>query len=195
MRHMAVIVPELTGYASIRHVAVSLPYAAQLIDGVKYMEAKDLPRLEGTELRRARAPSLGFLVKWAQKCDFAEQLGERLKRRYDRQRQRAGLAPAGHNTARRPNWPSYWARRSTASQPRNDQRQRHHHRDEAEKNRRFQIMLRDPHLCMPSIQMYSAPQHAPAYQSRNCRFEVINNLESIVAVVPTPSTAPTSTDC
>ena len=33
MRHMVVIVPELTGYASIRHVAVSLPYAAQLIDG------------------------------------------------------------------------------------------------------------------------------------------------------------------
>jgi hypothetical protein len=26
--HMVVIVPELTGYASIRHVAVSLPYAA-----------------------------------------------------------------------------------------------------------------------------------------------------------------------
>ena len=37
MRHMVVIVPELTGYASIRHVAVSLPYVAQLIDGVKYM--------------------------------------------------------------------------------------------------------------------------------------------------------------
>ena len=35
MRHMVVIVPELTGYASIRHVAVSLPYAAQLIDGKK----------------------------------------------------------------------------------------------------------------------------------------------------------------
>ena len=37
MRRMVVIVPELTGYASIRHVAVSLPYVAQLIDGVKYM--------------------------------------------------------------------------------------------------------------------------------------------------------------
>jgi hypothetical protein len=34
---MVVIVPELTGYASIRHVAVSLPYVAQLIDGKKYM--------------------------------------------------------------------------------------------------------------------------------------------------------------
>ena len=28
MRHMVVIVPELTGYASIRHIAVSLPYAS-----------------------------------------------------------------------------------------------------------------------------------------------------------------------
>jgi hypothetical protein len=34
---MVVIVPELTGYASIRHVAVLMPYAAQLIDRVKYM--------------------------------------------------------------------------------------------------------------------------------------------------------------
>jgi hypothetical protein len=42
MRHMVVIVPELTGYASIRHVAVSLPYAAQLIDGTKYVEPGDL---------------------------------------------------------------------------------------------------------------------------------------------------------
>ena len=37
MRHMVVIVPELTGYASVRHVAVSLPHTAQLIDGKKYM--------------------------------------------------------------------------------------------------------------------------------------------------------------
>ena len=100
MRHMVVIVPELTGYASIRHVAVSLTYAAQLIDGVKYMLPGDVkPPESGTERRRQRAPrapSLRVLVRWAVKCDSAEQLGERLKRRYDRQRQRAGLAPAGH---------------------------------------------------------------------------------------------------
>jgi hypothetical protein len=36
------------------------------------------------------------LVKWAQKCDSAEQLGERLERRYDRQLQRRGLAPPGN---------------------------------------------------------------------------------------------------
>ena len=49
----------------------------------------------GTERRRQgapRAPSLRYLVRWAQKCDSAEQLGERLKRRYQRQqaRQRIG---------------------------------------------------------------------------------------------------------
>ena len=83
--------------ASRRHVAVSLPYAAQLIDGKKYMLPGDVkPPEGGTERRRQRAPrapSMRTLVRWAQKCDSAEQLGERLKRRYDRQLQRRGLAP------------------------------------------------------------------------------------------------------
>jgi hypothetical protein len=39
------------------------------------------------------------LVRWALKCDSAEQLGERLKRRYDRQRQRQGIAPPGNSRA------------------------------------------------------------------------------------------------
>ena len=103
MRHMVVIVPELTGYASIRYVAVSLPYAAQLIDGVKYMLPQDVKAPEGgTEKRRQRAPrapSMRTLVRWAQKCDSAEQLGQRLKRRYDRQLQRQGLAPPGNARA------------------------------------------------------------------------------------------------
>ena len=43
-----------------------------------------------------RAPSMRTLVKWAQKCDSAKQLGEKLKRRYDRQLQRRGLAPPGN---------------------------------------------------------------------------------------------------
>ena len=50
----------------------------------------------GTERRRQgapRAPSLRALVRWAQKCDSAEQLGERLN--YDRQLQRRGLARPG----------------------------------------------------------------------------------------------------
>jgi hypothetical protein len=103
MRHMVVIVPELTGYASIRHIAVSLPYAAQLIDGKKYMLPGDVkPPEGGTERRRQRAPrmpSLRSMVKLAVACDSAEQLGQRLKRRYDRQLQRRGLAPPGNARA------------------------------------------------------------------------------------------------
>ena len=80
--------PELTGYASIRHVAVSLPYAAHLIDGVKYMLPGDVkPPEGGTERRRQRAPrgpTLKSLVKLAVRCDSAEQLGMALKRRYGR---------------------------------------------------------------------------------------------------------------
>ena len=100
MRHMVVIVPELTGYATIRHVAVSLPYAAQLIDGVKYMQPGDLKPPEGsTERRRQRAPrapSMRYLVKLAVKCDSAEQLGKKLRRCYQRQQQRQGLARPGN---------------------------------------------------------------------------------------------------
>ena len=94
MRSMFVQVSLPTGYGSVRHVEVSLPFVAALLDGEKYyMEPK---RLEGTELRRARAPSMRFLVRHALKCQSAEELGQRLKRRYQRQRQRAGLEPAGN---------------------------------------------------------------------------------------------------
>jgi hypothetical protein len=97
---MVLIVPELTGYASIRHIAVSLPYASQLIDHVKHMEPPDVKPHEGdTERRRQRAPrapSMRFLVKLALKCDSAAELGQRLRRRYQRQQQRAGLAQTGN---------------------------------------------------------------------------------------------------
>ena len=100
MRRMVVIVPELTGYASIRHVAVSLPYVAAL-SGEKYMLPGDVkPPEGGTERRRQgapRAPSMRTLVRWARACDSAEQLGERLKRRYDRQQQRRGARPGGRD--------------------------------------------------------------------------------------------------
>jgi hypothetical protein len=102
MRRMVVIVPELTGYASIRHIAVSLPYVAALI-GEKYMLPQDVkPPEGGTERRRQRAPrapSMRTLVRLAQACDTAEQLGEKLRKRYDRQRQRQGLSRPGHATA------------------------------------------------------------------------------------------------
>ena len=98
MRSMFVQVPMLTGYASVRHVEVSLPFVAALIaDGEKYyMEPK---RLEGTELRRQRAPSLRFLVRLALKCESAEELGKRLRRRYQRQQQRQGTAPVDRSRA------------------------------------------------------------------------------------------------
>ena len=40
-------------------------------------------------------------AKWKAKraCDSAEQLGKQLRRRYDRQRQRAGVAPAARAEA------------------------------------------------------------------------------------------------
>jgi hypothetical protein len=92
MRRMVVIVPELIGYASIRHIAVSLPYAAQLIDGVKYMLPQDVKPPEGnTERRRQRAPrapSMRYLVKLVLKCQSAEELGKCLRRRYQCQQQR-----------------------------------------------------------------------------------------------------------
>ena len=47
MRTMVIRVPELTGYGGVRHVAVSLPYVAQLIDGVKFMLPGDVKPPEG----------------------------------------------------------------------------------------------------------------------------------------------------
>ena len=47
MRTMVIRVPELTGYGGVRRVAVSLPYAVQLIDGVKYMLPGDVKPPEG----------------------------------------------------------------------------------------------------------------------------------------------------
>ena len=55
-----------------------------------------------TERRRQRAPRapiMRTLVRWALQCDSAEQLGERLRRRYQRQQQRQGMTPAGNAPA------------------------------------------------------------------------------------------------
>jgi len=67
-------------------VPVSLPLVPQLLDGKRYMKPSDVPRLEGTEQRRYRhrGPTLRSLIKLALACDSAEQLGQALKRRYDR---------------------------------------------------------------------------------------------------------------
>ena len=63
---------------------------AALIGEKYYMEPK---RLEGTELRRhrSRGPTLRSLVKLALRCDSAEEMGRKLKRRFERQQQRQGL--------------------------------------------------------------------------------------------------------
>lgn len=100
---MVIRVPELTGYGGVRHVAVSLPYAAQLVDGVKYMLPGDVkPPEGGTELRRQRAPrgpTLRSLMKLALRCDSAEELGKRPRRRYQRQQQRQGQIQYGRRRA------------------------------------------------------------------------------------------------
>jgi hypothetical protein len=88
---MVIRVPELTGYGGVRRIAVSLPYAAQLIDGVKYTLPGDArPPHDDTELRRQRAPrgpTMRSLVRPALKCDSAEEMGKKLKRRFDRRYQ------------------------------------------------------------------------------------------------------------
>jgi hypothetical protein len=100
---MVIQVPELTGYGGVRRVAVSLPYAAQLIDGAKYMLPGDVkPPEGGTELRRQRAPrgpTLRSLVRLALQCESAEEMGRKLKRRFDRSYQRRGLTPPGRRNS------------------------------------------------------------------------------------------------
>ena len=91
-----------TGRSRRRHAYVSVPRIACLIDHVKYLEPSDVkPPTDDTEKRRFRhrGPTLRSLVKLAVACDSAEQLGKRLKQRYDGHRQRAGLAPANRRRA------------------------------------------------------------------------------------------------
>ena len=93
MRSMIVRVPELTSYATVRHVEVSLPFVAELIDGEKYYT--EPKRLEGTERYRNKAPrtTLRSLVKLALRCQSAEEMGLKLKRRFDRSLRRRGIEP------------------------------------------------------------------------------------------------------
>jgi hypothetical protein len=96
MRSMFVQVPMMSGPSAVAHIEVSVPLVPQLLDqGKYYMTPK--PPADDTERRRraARGPILRSLVKLAVRCDSAEQLGLALKRRYDRQRQRQGIASPG----------------------------------------------------------------------------------------------------
>jgi hypothetical protein len=65
---MVIRVPLLSTYATVKHVDVSLPLVACLLDGEKCMDPRNVRPLEGQELRRARAPSVCFLVKLAMRA-------------------------------------------------------------------------------------------------------------------------------
>jgi hypothetical protein len=85
MRRMFVVRPMLSGYATILRIVVSLPYAAPLIDEVKYMSEQPPPP-PSRDLRRLRqrGPTLKAMVKLAARCEDATELGERLLKRYQR---------------------------------------------------------------------------------------------------------------
>ena len=104
MRTMVICIPELTGYAGVRFVPVSLPYAEMLLDGKKYRLPGDAgPRLDGAEAYRQRAPrgpTLRSLVKLALRCQSAEEMGQKLKRRFDRSLRRQGIDPNRERQAR-----------------------------------------------------------------------------------------------
>ncbi len=77
-----------------------MPLVPQLLDGGKYyMDPKPID--DATERRRYshRGPTLRSLVRLAQACDSAEELGLALKRRFDRSFRRQGT-PAGRGSAR-----------------------------------------------------------------------------------------------
>jgi hypothetical protein len=90
---MVILVVELTGNASVRHVAVSLPFVAALVDGRKYYMPDTVPRPEGYMERAPRGPTLRSLVKLALRCQSAEEMGKQLKRRFDRSLRRRGIEP------------------------------------------------------------------------------------------------------
>ncbi|MET4086677.1 hypothetical protein [Bradyrhizobium sp. S3.5.5] len=82
---MVILMPTLSGYGSVQHVPVSLALVPALVDGEKYLMPDDVPQPEIRDLRRLRrekaprAPSMRTLVRWALRCDNAEQLGHRLR--------------------------------------------------------------------------------------------------------------------
>jgi hypothetical protein len=89
---MVITLPMLATTGLTRYVRVSLPWIDALLDGKKYQLPEDMPAPRGLELRahrRPRAPSMKTLVRLALARDSAEQLGKRLRRRYERQQQRS----------------------------------------------------------------------------------------------------------
>ena len=88
-------VPHLTTNCRVRHVRVSVPLIAALLDNQRYYLPNVLPPPVGEELRPMlrpritqpkppRGPTSRSLVKLAMRCDSAEQIGKKLKQRFDR---------------------------------------------------------------------------------------------------------------
>ena len=113
--HMVFVCPFLTTAAQIRRLRISVPLIECLIDNQRYYRPEDLPPATGEELRpllrpritqlkapmRApRAPSLKMLVRYALACDGAEEMGKKLKRRFERQKQRRGVYARRNPSAR-----------------------------------------------------------------------------------------------
>ena len=81
-----------------------MPLIPHLVDQVRYYLPDDVPPPEGQDLRAMARPKIGKFVRpvkagRAQACESAEELGQRLKRRYQRQQQRQGLPPVGRSRA------------------------------------------------------------------------------------------------
>ena len=104
MRSMLIRTPMQTGYGGVVHVEVSLPYVEQIMDGKKYrLPGDEVPRLDGAEAYRARArrgPTLRSLVKLALRCQSSEEMGLKLKRRFDRSLRRRGIDPINRSRQR-----------------------------------------------------------------------------------------------
>jgi len=92
-RIMVILVPELTGFAGVRYVAVTLPFVEAILDGKKYRLPGDVPRPQGYMERAPRGPTLRSLVELALRCDSVEEMGKSLKRRFDRSLRRRGIDP------------------------------------------------------------------------------------------------------
>jgi hypothetical protein len=123
MQHMLRLYRFIGANCTMREVLVSLPMCEQLLDERRYFRpgegtentvtkfhmSKPSPERLVRALRTAdhrpavavprtatppRGPSLRTLVRWALKCDSAEQLGKKIRQRYDRQHRHPGSPSA-----------------------------------------------------------------------------------------------------
>jgi hypothetical protein len=111
--HMVCLIPFLGSDGRVRHLRISVPLIPSLLDNARYYLPGDLPETPGSRFhvgkpsaarlaraligerpmepkaeRRTRAPSMRYLVRLAVRCQSAEEMGRKLKRRFDRQQRR-----------------------------------------------------------------------------------------------------------